>query len=70
MLLSAAPIDNNRPFRTCATMFSSEAPTINPSRAEWEQNKAAIIRYYIEEELSLKEVIRIMETKHGFVGAT
>lgn len=54
---------------TLETMISSAAAEA-PSRAQWERQKPRIIQYYLEENLSLKEVMGLMETRHGFVGAT
>lgn len=56
--------------RRVATASSTGLLRIRPSKSEWETNKPTIIRLYMDEDLSLKEVMHVMATQHGMRGTT
>jgi Clr5 domain len=37
------------------------------TRTEWDLQKATITRLYIEENMTLRKVMKIMEEKHNFI---
>lgn len=55
---------------TTAPSSSSAGMRVRPSKTEWETNKPLIIRLYMDEDLSLKEVMHVMVTEHGMKGTT
>lgn len=58
------------PPATGASSSNPGAVRIRPSKSEWEANKPTIIKLYMDQELSLKDVMHIMVTEHGMSGTT
>jgi Clr5 domain len=46
-----------------AIPFSSQN---TPSRLEWENHRARILQFYVNEDKTLKEIMQLMQEKHGF----
>lgn len=47
---------------------SVPAPRVVPTTNDWETHRATIIRLYVDEDRTLRDLMRIMQAQHGFNG--